>query len=247
MYVVYFGGAISGGHFNPAVTVAVFLTSNRFHSNRTNVKCQYGWLEIPAYWIAQLCGALLAAEIGNETLNTGYPGVDVKSPKKNPSATDGAAIAVEFLGTMSLVLVVLNVATVSTANAGNSTFGLAIGFTVTAWAIAGGAISGGAFNPAVGSMSLLHSDAADDVWIYWVGPLLGSLMAVVVFYITNPKEFFQKPEEVELTEKEGLSMMLATVKTFVNEFIGTALFCIVISLAAGQGHAFAGIGIGAML
>jgi aquaporin Z len=99
----------------------------------------------------------------------------------------------ELLGTFALAYVVLNVAT-SKATAGNSYYGLAIGFTVTCMAVAVGGISGGAFNPAVGigrkladSMVGSGSDIT-QVWIYIVGPLLGGTIAGFVFNYLNPDD-----------------------------------------------------------
>ncbi len=95
------------------------------------------------------------------------------------------ALLVEFLYTFALCLVVLNVAT-SKRTEGNSYYGLAIGFTVTAGAIAVGGLSGGAFNPAVGTgPSVIHAIVNGSplyhLWIYWLGPLLGGALAAGVF------------------------------------------------------------------
>ena len=84
-----------------------------------------------------------------------------------------SALAVEVLFTTALVLVVLNVAA-TRATEGNSFYGLAIGFTILAAAFAGGPISGGAFNPAVGvgatlSAALFNNGSWSDLWLYLVG------------------------------------------------------------------------------
>jgi len=97
----------------------------------------------------------------------------------------GAALLAEALVTFALVLVVLNVATAE-ATKGNSYFGLAIGFTVTAGAYAVGPVSGGAFNPAVGvgpiMVDALSGDGSfGDLWLYLVGPFAGALAAAAVF------------------------------------------------------------------
>src|SRR5207245_824441 len=100
------------------------------------------------------------------------------------------AVLVEILYTFALALVVLNVATAE-GTANNSFYGLAIGFTVCAGAFAGGGISGGAYNPAVGTgpivMSMLAGHGGQgNLWIYLVGPLTGGLLAALVFKIQNP-------------------------------------------------------------
>ena len=106
-----------------------------------------------------------------------------------PSGSSLNALLVEFLFTFALALVVLNVATAK-GTAGNSFYGVAIGFTVMTGAFAGGGISGGAFNPAVGTGPALMSAMAGHgglgpLWIYWVGPLLGGAVAAAVFKIQH--------------------------------------------------------------
>ena len=97
------------------------------------------------------------------------------------------ALLTELLFTFALVSVVLNVATTEAAK-GNSYFGWAIGCTVLVGAYAGGGISGGAFNPAVGLAGNLIKGTFRDVWLYFVGPLAGGALAAVVFKICNPDE-----------------------------------------------------------
>jgi aquaporin Z len=91
------------------------------------------------------------------------------------------------LFTFALALVVLNVAT-SRHTKGNSYYGLAIGFTVMAGAFAGGGISGGAFNPAVGTgptivRALMGDGTWSALWLYLVGPFAGGALAAMVFKI----------------------------------------------------------------
>jgi aquaporin Z len=167
MVMLYMGGHVSGAHYNPAVTLGVLLRGAMQKEDA-----------VP-YVLAQLLGATLAAvtvaAITGQTFAPA-PGAGVAAP---------AALIGEVLVTFALVLVVLNVATAK-ATAGNSYFGLAIGFTVLAGAYTVGPISGGAFNPAVGiGPTLIHTLAGDgsfaSLWLYIVGPLLGGLAAVPVF------------------------------------------------------------------
>ena len=127
MVLVYAGGHVSGGHYNPAVTLAVWLRG----------RCPAA--DVPAYWISQILGALAAACV--VLYLKGNPAVTPAEIKTVP------ALVAELIGTFALCYVVLNVATAK-ATAGNSYFGLAIGFTVVVMAFALGGISGGAFNPA---------------------------------------------------------------------------------------------------
>lgn len=130
MVMVFAGGHISGGHFNPAVTVAVALRG------------RMPGMEVPSYILAQMAGAVFGS--GAAYYLKG-------GPVPNPSAPVYAlpqAVLAEFLFTFALAYVVLNVATAK-ANAGNSFYGLAIGFIVMCGAVAVGPISGGVFNPAI--------------------------------------------------------------------------------------------------
>jgi len=103
-----------------------------------------------------------------------------------------AALLVELLFTFALCLVVLNTA-MHPKTQGNSYYGLAIGFTVLVGAIAGGSISGGAFNPAVGVGPILVQGVAGEggfahLLLYIVGPLVGGFLAAVVFRYQESSE-----------------------------------------------------------
>ena len=131
MVMIYAGGHISGGHYNPAVTLAVL------------VRGRIGIRDAVAYWIAQVAGGVIAGALARAVVNP----ATVKTLTLS-GHTEAAAAVVELLITFALCYVVLNVAT-SKDQPGNQFFGLAIGFTVAAGAFAVGGISGGAFNPAV--------------------------------------------------------------------------------------------------
>ncbi|MFN0099530.1 MAG: MIP/aquaporin family protein [Gemmatimonadaceae bacterium] len=167
MIMVYAGGHISGGHYNPAVSLAAMMRG-------ALPSGQY----VP-YVLSQVSGALVASiavfVITGKTFAP-MPGVE---------ATTMAALLVEVLYTFALCLVVLNTA-VAKKTQGNSYYGLAIGFTVVVAAFAGGGISGGAFNPAVGIgptviNALMGSGSWSALWLYLVGPLAGGALAAVVF------------------------------------------------------------------
>ena len=132
--MIYAGGHVSGGHFNPAVTLAVFLRG----------KCDQN--DVAPYMSAQVAGALVAS-LAVKMLKVGLA---TKAAALVGSASLDVlpALTAEFLFTFALCWVVLNAATAKGTN-GNSFYGLAIGMTVTTGAIAVGSISGGAFNPAV--------------------------------------------------------------------------------------------------
>src|SRR4051812_25473009 len=168
MIMIYAGGHVSGGHYNPAVTLAVWLRG----------KCSKS--DVPAYMAAQVAGAVVA-------------GLIALYLKGNPQLTPGEikvhpALLAEFIGTFALAYVVLNVATAK-GTAGNSNYGLAIGFTVATMAFALGGISGGAFNPAVAiGLTLMHLASAGNLWIYMVGTFAGGALAAVTFLWLNPDD-----------------------------------------------------------
>ena len=175
MVMVYAGGPISGGHYNPAVSLAAMMRGALPSS------------QLLPYWAAQLAGALIAAFAVNQLM--GFP-LHVAPPIDSSLVR---AISGEVLYTFALAYVVLHVATVK-STAGNSYFGLAIGSTVMVGAFAMGGISGGAFNPAVGLGPALFELATGKgpssmAWIvYSVGPLAGAALAATVFKIQRPSE-----------------------------------------------------------
>jgi aquaporin Z len=170
MIMVYMGGHVSGGHYNPAVSLAVLL--------RGKMK-SIG--EFVAYLVSQVAGAIAAAYVAYTI--TGK----TMAPAPGDSVSTTAALLVEILFTFALALVVLNSA-VSAKTQGNSFYGLAIGFTVVVGAFAGGSISGGAFNPAVGTgptlvNAFIAGGSLSHLWLYLVGPFLGGALAAGVFGI----------------------------------------------------------------
>jgi aquaporin Z len=169
MIMIYAGGHISGGHYNPAVTLAVWLRG----------KCPA--IDVVPYWFSQIAGALIASVI---TLK--LKGDFVATPMDLMYVHH--ALIAEFVGTFALAYVVLNVAT-SKGTTGNSFYGLAIGFTVMVMAFAVGPISGGAFNPAVATgITIMHLAHASNIWIYIIGDLAGGAAAAVVFKYINPDD-----------------------------------------------------------
>ena len=164
--MVYAGGPISGGHYNPAVTLAVWLRGNTKTADVFRSAA-------PLYMGAQVLGAILAAAA------VGY--LKAGSPMIPMQPVVAKALLAELLFTFALAYVVLNVATVKKTQ-GNSYFGLAIGLTVTAGAFAVGTISGAAFNPAVAvGLTLMGLSAAGNLWIYLVGNLAGGALAALAF------------------------------------------------------------------
>ena len=165
MVMIYAGGHVSGGHYNPAVTFGVWLRG------RATVR------DMASYWVFQLIGAFLA------TLAVQYlrPGAEVDAM----NVQTGPAALAEFLFTFALVYVVINSAT-SKATSGNSFYGLAIGMTVMAGAFAVGNVSGGAFNPAVVvAGSVLGLFAWGNAWYYILAQLAGGAAAALSYKAFN--------------------------------------------------------------
>lgn len=168
MTMVYAGGHLSGGHFNPAVTLAVYI--------RGKISPE----DVVGYWIAQLAAGFAAAAAAKWLVNP--PTVKALSPSGREL---WQAMAAEALFTFALAYVVLNVAT-SDDTEDNSFYGLAIGFTVAAGAFTVGGISGGAFNPAVAvGAATMGLFAWAKIWLWLVATLLGGAIAGFVYrYLT---------------------------------------------------------------
>ncbi len=169
MVMVYAGGHISGGHFNPAVSLGVFLRG------------KLPLADLIAYWVAQIAAALIAGLLAIFVIQHRVPGT-LTIPGAHAKF---AALIAELLFTFALVYVVLNVAT-SRDHPDNSFYGLAIGFTVAAGAFAVGGLSGGAFNPAVAIGAMIAGLFSwANIWIYLIAELVGGAAAAVVFHLLN--------------------------------------------------------------
>jgi aquaporin Z len=174
--MVFAGGHVSGAHYNPAVTLAVWLRG----------KCTTQ--DVPGYVMAQVAGAVAAAVVGHALTGTSASSALPLSGEKL-----AAAFVAELLVTFALAYVVLNVAT-SSDHPNNSFYGLAIGFTVMAGATAFGGISGGVFNPAVAfGVSTVGLVSWSMLWVYLVADLAGAALAAVAFRLLNPQEFGAAP------------------------------------------------------
>lgn len=184
MAMVFSFSHVSGAHFNPAVTLALLVRGRV-------ITCR----DAGAHVAAQLAGAFAGAGFGAGVLGASCleAGCGSGYPLRPATVTPQAALAVEASFTFALATVVLNTATTQ-AQDGNSFFGLAIGFTVAAGAVAGGGVSGGAFNPAVGTALPVVNGHAADVWLYWLGPCIGAVAAAATFrWLTAPPSEYPPP------------------------------------------------------
>ena len=167
MVMVYAGGHFSGGHYNPAVTLGVTLRGKAT------------WAEAIPYWGAQFAAAVVAALL--VLFIKPVAGPVVPPPGAPVEYSIAAKLLVEFLFTFALVYVVLNSATAK-GTAGNSFYGLAIGFTVVVGAFAVGPVSGGAFNPAV-ALGVATAGIAEwvNIWIPLAADFAGGAAAALLF------------------------------------------------------------------
>ena len=167
MVMVYAGGHISGGHYNPAVSLA------------SAVRGALNWSQLVPYWISQILGAYVAILIVSHFIE--FPTF------QNCPFTLGQLVTGEFLFTFALCYVVLQVAT-SKKTAGNSYYGLAIGSTVTVGAFAVGALCLGAFNPAVAvALGVFKATTWCGVGIIALTNLVAAAVAALVYKFVDPE------------------------------------------------------------
>jgi len=170
MVMVYMGGHLSGGHYNPAVTLGVFLRG----------KCPGS--DVGPYMATQIVAGVVAGLLAN------YLNGDKVAASAPDISEMVKVMLVEFLFTFMLVSTVLNTAT-SKKVSGNSYYGLAIGFAVVCGAYAGGAISGGAYNPAVATgLVVMNKIKAANIWMFFVPQLIAGAAAAFVYKFINPDE-----------------------------------------------------------
>ena len=232
--MVYAGGHVSGAHYNPTVTAAVF-TRARFRSTALGLT----WLAASLYVVAQLVGAFVGgafalALVGEDGL--GYPAY--------PEGMHGA-IGVEMLWSFLLATVVLNVAT-SNAQDNNNYYGLAIGFTVFSGAVVVGGLSGGAFNAAVGLALPLLAGSPVQVWVYLVFPTIAGVLAGLFFRFSSPDDFGVVRKGVLLGELPAYAMEFVTtffLSTYValsplfgaSKLAEVAMFALTVALLSMAG------------
>ncbi|CCW67712.1 unnamed protein product [Phytomonas sp. Hart1] len=188
--LIFTFGYISGGHFNPAVTSsALILGEMRID-------------ETLAFWSAQVIGAILGASCGVFISGKTHP---LPAPQIYYNAPEYVLVTLIFEGvfTCFLVSVLLNI--VHSKNSNEHYYGLTVGICLMALYYAVGGVSKGAFNPAVATALQLtkfvmagYASPLMFLWIYWMGPVLGAVLATILFKITHPvptKSEESKPEE----------------------------------------------------
>jgi aquaporin NIP len=164
MTMVYALGQVSGAHFNPAVSLAFALTRG-FPGSR-----------VPAYWAAQVSGALAAAFVLRASL-----GDVAEVGATEPSGSDGQAFLWEVVLTFLLMLVIAAVATDSRAV--GEPAAIAIGGTVALGALVGGPVSGASMNPARSLGPAVAAGELEALWIYLAAPLLGASLGALAYRV----------------------------------------------------------------
>ena len=162
-------GHISGGHFNPAITIAFWVTK------------RVTTMEVILYWVAQLAGAtaaayLLKAVVPEET----WRAVALGTPTLVRDFSSLSAMVLEGVTTFFLVLVVFATA-VDERGTFRAIAGFGIGLTITLGIMVAGPFTGGALNPARAFGPALASHHWASHGIYWVGPLAGGFLAGLLY------------------------------------------------------------------
>jgi MIP family channel proteins len=160
--MIYAVGHLSGAHFNPAVTLG-FAVSGRFPMR-----------EVPMYWIAQCAASMAAIWVLAMILPAGK-GYGASIPSIGP----GQALVWEAILTFFLMFVIIAVA--SDTRAHGALAGLAIGATVALDAFVGGPVTGASMNPARSLAPAIWEGQLPLLWIYLLGPALGSVAAVFAY------------------------------------------------------------------
>ncbi len=160
---------VSGGHFNPAVTLGA-LVGGQINLRLAGV-----------YWASQLVGALAGAAMLLGAFPAGqWQTSHLGTPFLSPGVSPATGILVEAVLTFFLVFVVYGTG-IDPKGAFHAVGGLAIGFTVTLDILMGGPITGAAMNPARWFGTAVAAGFFDNWYVYWIGPLLGGVAAGLLY------------------------------------------------------------------
>lgn len=168
MAAIFAVGHVSGGHFNPAVTLAMFL------DKRTDFS------DLVGYWIGQVAGAILAslliwAAAGSRAA--------VAATYTNPAAGEGESFAIELALTAVFVLVIM-----ASTKAAPRVAGIVIPLTLVAIHFAAVPLTGASVNPARSLAPALIGDTGAGLWLYLVAPMVGAVIAWALFRLFGVEE-----------------------------------------------------------
>ena len=178
--MIFAFGHVSGGHFNPAVSLGLAFGG------------QFPWAEVPVYWVAQLVGGIGAAAVVRGLFDSTVGKALVNAP--GTGITNGVAFTLEIIATLLFVVVIHAVATDKRAPWQGVFAPIAIGGFIFTAATVVGPISGGSFNPARSLAPAIIAGDFTNVWIYIFGPLIGGAAAGVLYGMLRK---WQRVPEVE--------------------------------------------------
>jgi aquaporin Z len=181
MAMIFSVGKVSGAHINPAVTLSFA------------VRGVFPWRRVPAYWGAQVFGAILAAGLLRLLF-----GSLVYFGTTEPHVGVAQAFAVEVMLSLFLIFVILATATQAKIIGPNAAIPVAA--TIALCGLFGKPISGPSMNPARSLGPAIVSGSLDHVWIYVLAPALGGLLAVLFVWLLHGPP---KPDEVEAAQGRG--------------------------------------------
>ena len=179
LVMVYTFGEVSGAHINPAVTLG-FWSVGRFPADR-----------VPGYLAAQVAGAFVAALL----LKFLFPeSTSLGSTHPHPTGTALQSCVLEGMLTFMLMFVVLSVST--GAKEKGITAGIVVGAVIALEALFAGPICGASMNPARSLAPAVMSGSVGDIWVYFVGPIGGALLAGVAYAFVHPAGGSQSTPDV---------------------------------------------------
>ncbi len=186
--MIYTLSHISAAVFNPALTLG-FAVSGRFT-----------WRYVLPYWLAQFVGAVLAVALDLFILPQKAPAVHFGATQ--PKAGIMPALIIEVVLTFFLMLV--NMASATDKRFKRSDSGLAVGFVILVSGLMGNSLSGASMNPArsLGPALFAGDTSLANVWLFFVGPFVGAIVAVVVYQAIRGGDGNTKDVLEELPDEE---------------------------------------------
>ncbi|KQK01944.1 aquaporin NIP2-1 [Brachypodium distachyon] len=189
--MIYSVGHISGAHMNPAVTTAFAVFRH------------FPWIQVPFYWASQFTGAICASFVLKAVLHP----IEVLGTT-TPVGPHWHSLLIEIIVTFNMMFVTLAVAT--DTRAVGELAGLAVGSSVCITSIFAGAVSGGSMNPARTLGPALASNRYTGLWLYFLGPILGTLSGAWTYtfirFEDSPKDAPQKLSSFKLRRLQSQSV-----------------------------------------
>jgi aquaporin Z len=180
---LYAFGGLSGGHFNPAVSLAAYLDR------------RIGLVDLAAYWVMQVAGALTASALIAWVYTREFAGATVTGLNRDAGVGELAGFFAEAVLTLVFVFVVLTL-----SKSDSSTKYLGIGFTLAAVHLVGIVMTGASVNPARSFAPALVGGSWDGFWVYVAGPALGAILAWALYKIVIEGDVKLSDDLIEVKE-----------------------------------------------